>query len=174
MAKQGAQASMLGQGTQWDMAVRSPHTPPQKKLYWVDHSPGDTGEAQTLGGALEVRTLWVPGQERTLEGSRAVRTLHSTFEGLARGLHGPRMAASLYELRTATGWFWIGAGLSPDIGASLPSSSALWCLKGPRGDGNFPRSRTERLWWHPPTPPPRRACRIPRPTRRRGDLCRLE
>ncbi len=71
------------------------------------------------------------------------------------------------------GWFWIGAGLSSDTGGSLPSSSVLWCLGGPRGDGNLPQSRTESLSWHPPTPSPWRACRIPRRTRQWGDLCRL-
>ncbi len=60
-----------GHGRSGDMAG----SPPQK-MYWIGRSPGGTKEAWTLGGSLEVRTLWAPragsgadsvGPERTLE-----------------------------------------------------------------------------------------------------------
>ncbi len=41
------------------------------------------------------------------------------------------------------GWFWLGAGHSPDTGRSPLSNSVLWCLGGPQGDGNWPRARTD-------------------------------
>ncbi len=43
------------------------------------------------------------------------------------------------------GWFWLGAGNSPDTGGSPPSSIVPWCLGGPGDDGNWPLARTERM-----------------------------
>ncbi len=72
--------------------------------------------------------------------------------------------------RTTAGWFWLGAGNSPDTGGSPPSSIVPWCLGGPRDNGNWPRARTERGWWRHLTPSPRQAHRTPANTRGKGDL----
>ncbi len=96
---------------------------------------------------------------------------------MAAGLTWPRMAAGLRWPRTAgwrelrpAGWFWIGAGHSPDTRGSLLSSWVRWCLGGPRGDGRWPRSRTESLAWNHPAPSTRRAHRTPAHTPTAGGL----
>ncbi len=76
--------------------------------------------------------------------------------------------AGLREPRTMAGWFWLGAGHSPDTGESLPSILVLWCLGGPRGYGSWPRARTAREWWCHRVPSTRRAHRIPTNTPRRA------
>ncbi len=58
-------------------------------------------------------------------------------------LRKPQTTAGLREARIAAGWFWLGAGHSPDTGGSLPSI-LVRCLGGPRGDGSWPRARTAR------------------------------
>ncbi len=79
----------------------------------------------------------------------------------------PRAVAGLGEPRTTAGWFWLGAGNSPDTGGSPPSSIVPWCLGGPRDNGNWPHARTERGWWRHLTPSPRQAHRTPANTRER-------
>ncbi len=99
------------------------------------------------------------------------------------GAHEPRMAAGLSEPQTAdltddqladltAHWFWIGAKHSPDTGGYLPSSSVQWCLGGPRGDDNWPRSRTRNLSGRCPAPSTQRTCRTPTRTPSVGDLGR--
>ncbi len=87
-------------------------------------------------------------------GLRELRTAAGLGEPRMATLSSPRTAAlisprttGLREPRTMAGWFWLGAGHSPDTGESLPSILVLWCLGGPRGDGSWPRARTAREWW---------------------------
>ncbi len=90
---------------------------------------------------------------------------------LPAGKGEPRAAlAGLGEPRTTAGWFWLGAGHSPDTGGSLPSILVQWCLGGPLDDGHWPRARTERGWWRHLMPSPRQARRTPANNRGKGDL----
>ncbi len=96
-----------------------------------------TEPAGALEGAVEERALESPGDKGIL----------GLPYSLPAGKGDPRAAlAGLGEPRTTAGWFWLGAGHSPDTGGSLPSILVRWCLGGPRDDGNWPRARTERGW----------------------------
>ncbi len=106
----------------------------------------DTGVEQPLEGTGVEQPLEGTGVEQPLEGTGAQGILGLPYS-LPAGKGNPRAAlACLREPRTTAGWFWLGAGHSPDTGGSLPSILVRWCLGGPRDDGNWPRARTERGW----------------------------
>ncbi len=84
-----------------------------------------------------------------LDGSRTAawispRTATGWSEPRTAALTSPRTAGLTGGPLTGwtAGWFWLGAGYSPDTGGSLPYSLVLWCLGGPRDDGSWPRART--------------------------------
>ncbi len=111
-----------------------------------------------MAGLTSPRTAGLPQeqpvglpQRRTAAGLTSPWTAALNEPRTTADLTSPRMTAGMTsEPRTAglclrrltgltgvwlmdwtTGWFWIGAGHSPDTGGSLPSSSVLWCLGGP-------------------------------------------
>ncbi len=116
---------------------------PYHGLYGYSHSTplGCSQETQALGGAQEAQALRGALETWALGGALEAWTLEEDLEGAAkdRALEGAaeekQMAAGLREPRTAVGYFWIGAGYSPDTGGSFPSVLVLWCLGGPRDDG---------------------------------------
>ncbi len=91
------------------------------------------------------------------------------------GLSKPRTAGLTGELPEdlTAGWFWLGPRHHPDTWRPLLYNLVQWCLGGPWGGGSWPRARTENCGWRHTTSSPRRARRIPRRTRRRGDIYRL-
>ncbi len=94
-----------------------------------------TFEKRDLEGAFEEQaleqTLWL---ELTLERTLG---LELTLEGLTSqrtgGLNGERLM----------GWFWLGAGHSPETGGSPPSSIIPWEVHGAMVVGLVPEQRVE-------------------------------
>ncbi len=132
-------------------------------------------------GSAEVKKTWEMKEEFLVRalGSKTYPHKPQVFPGA----HEPRMTAGLSEPQTAdltddqlvdltAHWFWIEAEHSPDTGGHLPSSSVQWCLGGPRGDDNWPRSRTRNLSGRRPAPSTQRTCRTPMRTPSAGDLGR--
>ncbi len=134
MAGQGSPAAMADQGNpvRWVMGDfgHGYIAPPKKKKYWGSHSQGDFREPHALWGTLAVPTLG---------GARAAQTLWAPGPKGILWVPGPEWTPwAPGPEQTAVDWFWIGLGLSPDTRGSLPSNSVLWCLRGPRGNGNLP------------------------------------
>ncbi len=95
--------------------------------------------APRLWNTLPLSIRFSPTGGRRLEGAMDGGVDFPADGGLSEsrtvaGLTSPR-TVGCRELRSA-GWFWIGAGHSPDTEGSLPTSCVRWCLGGPRGDGN--------------------------------------
>ncbi len=114
---------------------------------------GMTSEPRTVPGLTYPRTAGLNSLRMAAGMTSEPRTAAGLTSPRTAGLNEPRTAACLSERRLTgltggwwtdwmAGWFWIGAGHAPDTGGSLPSSSVLCCLGGPRGDGNWPQSKT--------------------------------
>ncbi len=129
-------------------------------------------EDAVLEQAQEGAVLEQAQEGAVLEQAQEVAVLEQAQEGavLEQAQDWMWSVAGLGEPRTTAGWFWLGAGHSPDTGGSPPSSIVPWCLGGPWDDGNCPRARTERGWWRHLMPSPRQVRKTPANTRGKGDL----
>ncbi len=142
------------------------HTLPMRNCIpttWRKETQETMGSWMGPADAKEIREMKESILERTLGRGQEPWTLgvepYPWAEGWSwrarqwRGLAGLKRPWTVAGLHTEwlkdlmASWFWIGARHSPDTGGSLPSSSVLWCLGGPRGDSSWTRSRIEISSW---------------------------
>ncbi len=95
-------------------------------------------EDTVLEQAQEGAVLEQAQEGAVLEQAQEDAVLEQAQEGavLEQTQDSPWSVAGLGEPLTTAGWFWLGAGHSPDTGGSPPSSIVPWCLGGPGDDGN--------------------------------------